>query len=240
MIKHSSNLFEIQIPCEDFFVSCFIILDEEKVIIVDSGSSSEDVDKYIKQGIENLKLTPTDLIISHQHFDHAGGKKRLLEIYSNINLHEFDNSFLSHQYKDISHNVTLAFYPGHTKNCLAVILKTENILLSLDCLEFFGVGRYGLDLEDISSYFNTLKQIEKEEFSKIIASHCFVPCGQVFNGSEEIDKAISTCYSLTMELISFVKNHLNDSNRKIVTIFNKIKNLPPIDEQIVINIKQNM
>ena len=113
MIKHTDYLFEIQIPCEDFYVASFIVVDDNQVIIVDSGCSKKDVDKYIIPALDELNLKPTDLVISHTHFDHIGGMTRILNHFKHIKLHTYNDSYLNNPLQYISKNVAINYYPGH-------------------------------------------------------------------------------------------------------------------------------
>ena len=83
IIKINENIHKITIPYKDIFTTVLTVKTPDGVLVFDAASYDEDVDNYILPMLDELKIIKEDvkyIFISHNHKDHAGALKRLLEV----------------------------------------------------------------------------------------------------------------------------------------------------------------
>ena len=66
--------------------NCYLIIKNQKCIIVDPGDEFE----KIKNKIDTLKLNPIKVLITHHHFDHVGALDDIMKSYK-IDMIDFNN-----------------------------------------------------------------------------------------------------------------------------------------------------
>ena len=145
--------------------NCYIVIHEEtkECFIIDPGASA----KQLADRIRNEELVPTAILLTHGHFDHAGGAEELAKAFGiKIYAHEAEESTLKYPDKNVSwmvgksetyradvflkdeQEIELAgmkikvFHtPGHTEGGCCYYLLEEGILFSGDTLFAGSVGR---------------------------------------------------------------------------------------------------
>lgn len=100
-------------------------------------------DSYIIEEIETLstgvgKKRVEQIILTHEHFDHAGGLKKIKEVYkptviafskmSGIDIQAYDGM----KVKLGDSEATLLYTPGHSNDSLSIYCEKEQILFSGD------------------------------------------------------------------------------------------------------------
>lgn len=169
-----------------YAVNCYIVYNEEnKGFIVDPGGSSEDIIKFL----EDEKIIPEFIVLTHGHGDHIGAINDLKEIY-NIPIYasEKEVELLADNVMNLSSSIPpykpfefkadkllkdeeiLNFYgtdlkiietPGHTVGSICIIM--ENVIFSGDTLFKSSVGRSDLPTGnpmDISASMKKLKNLD--------------------------------------------------------------------------------
>lgn len=169
-----------------YAVNCYIVYNEEnKGFIVDPGGSSEDIIKFL----EDEKIIPEFIVLTHGHGDHIGAINDLKEIY-NIPIYasEKEVELLADNVMNLSSSIPpykpfefkadkllkdeeiLNFYgtdlkiietPGHTAGSICIIM--ENVIFSGDTLFKSSVGRSDLPTGnpmDISASMKKLKNLD--------------------------------------------------------------------------------
>ena len=122
------------------------LIKDEEVTVVDPGDSEPVITL-----LQEKNLTLSNVIITHHHFDHTGGIKKLSEIYdcdiygpSEGHIQGINKPIKDNQEFVISNTVFKAFAtPGHTLDHLSYFVDQENepFLLSGDTLFSGGCGR---------------------------------------------------------------------------------------------------
>lgn len=140
--------------------------------VVDPGMSSEEGTKDLVDFLENHKLTPDAILLTHGHFDHVWGVEKLLARYKvPVYLHPLDKdimdkmtgtspsaqsfSFLKHDFPTVDLEdeevVTTAgtswkviHTPGHTPGGVCFYSADNSLLLSGDTLFAGSIGRTDL------------------------------------------------------------------------------------------------
>ena len=198
------GLFRLLIPFEDaIMTTVYVVCGEDGVTLIDSATHPSDVEDFILPALEHLGIHTSDvrcLLLTHAHGDHAGGAEHLLECLPNavlrapfdVGLPRFskicDGEHPTHRLKAVS-------LPGHTRDSMAFLDLPTGTLLSGDCLQLFGVGKYrsGIGYPDL--YRRSVERLRGMELSQIVAAHEYDPLGSIARGKEEIEAYLSTCLS---------------------------------------------
>ncbi len=185
------GIYRLKIPFETIYTSVFLVLGENKLILVDCASSSSDVDEYIVPALSEKGYTISDvdvLVLTHRHGDHSGGKSRILSLSPNIEV-----VTTARQLCDDIYTYPLA---GHTKDCIGVLDMRTCTLISGDGLQGAGVDRFRCYTEDRSAYEKTLAAVRQDaRIENIIFSHAYEPWkNDVAIGRDAVDSCVSACF----------------------------------------------
>lgn len=167
------------LPVGAIGTNCYIYAaDSGECMIIDPGAQPEKIAKYI---IEH-NLIPVKILITHGHYDHIGGVKKLLSIFENlvVAIGENDEEMLTDTSKSLAsirnssqnefiihgaeklrdgdviiwsgEDITVMETPGHTKG--GVIYISGGVIFSGDTLFRDDIGRCDLAGGD----YNVMKQ----------------------------------------------------------------------------------
>lgn len=121
--------------------NCYILENNEETLIIDPG------DDFYKIK-ENINKKVVGVLITHNHFDHVGALKEILNYY---NIQVFDKDNLSKGLNNIGlFNFEVTYNPGHTKDSISFIF--DNIMFSGDFIFEGTIGRC-----DLGGDFNIMK-----------------------------------------------------------------------------------
>lgn len=193
------GIYRLRVPFEGIYTSVFLIQSGEKNILVDCATTDADVDTCIVPALDALGLHLTDvnvLVLTHLHDDHAGGKKRILELTPDIevvtSLCQLDDEICT--------------YPmaGHTKDSIGVLDMRTHTLISGDGLQGAGVDKYRCYTKVPDAYLETLARIEADEkIENILFSHAYEP----WNADRAIGRnAVELC-------LEACKNYVKESKQ---------------------------
>lgn len=157
--------------------NCYIVFDDKskQCAIIDPGGEFHKINKVI----DDLKLKPQMIIVTHGHIDHIGAIDKFnLPVY----VHKSDAQFLTDPRKNLSHFFALPLVskseikkvedkdkikfddicfevihtPGHTPG--GMCLKLGNILFSGDTLFYQGIGRADFEYGSEDELFKSIKE----------------------------------------------------------------------------------
>ncbi len=163
-------------------VNCYIVSDtKNNCWVIDPGNES----KKILDALENEKLTPTKILLTHGHFDHIEAVSRLKQIFPDIKvyIHSEDIPFLTNSrvwetylgrplidatYDEIVNegdvinegtlSATVLSTPGHSPGSVCYLM--DNNLFSGDTLfAYGGIGRTDLWNSSASAMRTSLKKL---------------------------------------------------------------------------------
>lgn len=189
--QEKDGIYRLRVPFENLYTSVFLIITNQGNALVDCATTDSDVDEIIFPALKALKLTFKDiayLILTHNHGDHAGGLKRVLEYNPNIEVVQ--------KVCDLSlDGITLCALKGHTLDCIGVLDMRTNTLISGDGLQGAGVGKYRCFLESKEEYVKTIERLQNDErIENILFSHEYEPWYQaVAVGREQVKKVLHDC-----------------------------------------------
>lgn len=162
--------------------NCYLIYNENNVLIVDPGNDATN----IKKEIASLKVTPTAILITHAHYDHIGALEEVRNTYDiPVYISHIEQSWLSDatlnfsglmHHDDISdivcqpaefefenyHDYTLGDMtfkvvptPGHSPGSLSFIFDT--FVITGDALFSGSIGRTDLPFGDSQTLLHSIQ-----------------------------------------------------------------------------------
>ncbi len=145
----------------DNYIWC--VNDRNHAMVVDPGDAAP-VIKYIEQ----RKLTLTDILITHHHWDHVGGLDELIKAYpkvrvfgpNNPKIHQIEYSLAEGErvelpYFDLSFDVLQT--PGHTLD--HIVYKNNELIFCGDTLFSGGCGRMFEGTPEV--FYESLQKLAK-------------------------------------------------------------------------------
>lgn len=160
--------------CNPFQENCYVVSDEtNEAVIIDCGAYDQAERKAITRYIEEKKLKPVHLLVTHAHIDHNFGNNTIYEAFGLKPEVEADDeqliNMLPQQAQAIagveldykmppvgkylretdtisfgSHTFTLLHTPGHTPGGVFYYCKEEKVAFSGDTLFRGSIGRTDL------------------------------------------------------------------------------------------------
>lgn len=176
IIQIDSNTWSI----EDGFVRFFLLVGEDKALMIDSGVNSPDAAQIAK----TLTDKPVILLNTHGDGDHTSGTAGFDKIY----MHEFDyidgdiatrfpeTELVKVKDGDVidlgNRTLKLIHIPGHTRGSIAILDISKRVLYSGDSVSKAHIYMFGPKREP-QSYAKSLDKLIsiKDEYDYIYASH---------------------------------------------------------------------
>lgn len=189
--KETDGIYRLRVPFDNIYTSVFLIIANEKRILVDCATTSDDVDGYIVPALTELGYTLSDvdiIVISHKHGDHAGGLERVMALAPEIEVVKGVEVVLA----DGISTYSLA---GHTVDCIGVLDERTATLITADGLQGAGVDKYRCSIKYRTAYIETLEKIKTDERVKnLLFSHAYEPWNKDrICGRSEVLVCLSDC-----------------------------------------------
>ena len=206
--KISDGLYRLRVPFEDITTSVYFFLNDKGAVIIDSATYPSDADEYIIPAMNELGISVKDvkvLALTHIHSDHAGGIERLSYLIPNAKvMAPFEMNvpnFLRIMDQDMFLDELMAIrLPGHSKNSVGYLDIRTNTLLSGDCLQLLGIGKYRDGIAYPELYISSVKRLKCMDIKRIVAAHEYDPLGSVAEGESEVENYLNMCIDIASEL----------------------------------------
>lgn len=189
--RETEYIYRLKIPFDNLYTSVFLVLTESGNVLVDCGATAQDVDGYILPALLEKGLALSDIryvVLTHKHGDHAGGKRRVLEINPALRIiNQINEDFLN--------GVTVYEMKGHTLDCVGLLDERSGTLIAGDGLQGAGVKKYRCALESKEEYLKTIERIRKDERVKsVLFSHAYEPWykDSAF-GRAQVERCLQDC-----------------------------------------------
>ena len=198
--KIDNGLFRLYVPFEELATAVFFAVCSDGAAIIDSATTAEDVENYIIPAMNELGIAVEDvrcIALTHRHTDHAGGARRLSELLPNARLYSPEP--VKTEYIPVSDGDVLPCrlramaLSGHTSGCVGYVHCDSGTLISGDCLQLFGIGKYRNGVGYPELYRQSVERVRRLELTRIVASHEYDPLGSTANGREEIERFLDIC-----------------------------------------------
>lgn len=243
------GIYRLKIPFENIYTSVFALENNGRYIIFDSASGDDDSYNYIIPAIKEMGFYPEYLICSHTHSDHSGGINALSKSFPNASVMAFsdqikpigkelysltDGEILLDRYKILN-------LKGHSDDSAGILDIEENILISADCLQLYGITKYGTGVAMPAEYMNTLDRVRALGLNGLITSHEYVPLGSLAFGNESVIKYLDTCADAVRLIVNTIKQNSAASAEELSKIYtSEHKDLPTVNAWVFSNITKAM
>ena len=189
-IKEREGIYRLKVQYTTVYTSIFLIETEVGDFLVDTASYDEDIDTCLIPALREMSKSLEGLsgiVITHDHFDHSGGLKRIREYAPSIRVIT--------GICEISEGIETYPMAGHTEDAIGVFDGRTNTLISGDGLQGAGVDKYRTSAPFKDEYLKTIERIKKDErIENILFSHAYEPWFKdgVF-GREAVISAVEKC-----------------------------------------------
>lgn len=144
--------------------NCYLIINNNKCIIVDPGDESE---KIINK-IQELNLSPIAIFVTHYHFDHIGALEDIKREY-NIKVYDYkDYENDDKLYKVDDFEFKIIDTKGHKEDLVTFYFPNENIMFVGDFIFKNNIGRCDLAGGNFSEMLKSIEKIKKYPKDTII------------------------------------------------------------------------
>ena len=203
----AQGIFRIKVPFEDLFTTVYVYACDEGVALIDSATYPTDVDNYIVPALNEAGISKEKikfLLLTHNHGDHTGGINRLKEVFPDALIGatfetELKNNVLLTDGQVVLGDLQTILLPGHTTHSAGYFdLKTKT-LLSGDCLQLKGIGKYRNGICYPGLYINSCEKLKNTDIKRIVAAHEYDPLGSIADGEIAVKKYLDTCIEICLE-----------------------------------------
>lgn len=205
----AEHLYRVRVPFEDLTTTVYVAIYEQGVAIIDSATYARDADHYILPALSELDIASRQikvLALTHAHADHSGGLSRLSELFPNAEIRALEQlpypAYRSLADGDILlGGLQVLHLPGHTRKSVGYLDLRTKTLLSGDCLQLSGIGKYRNGIGYPELYLESIEKARSMDISRIVASHEYDPLGSLAEGKEAVKTYLDTCAEIARVLL---------------------------------------
>lgn len=254
IMKMNENIHRITLPYKDIFTTVYTVKTDKGVLLFDAGSYNTDLDEHIQPMLDALNITAQDLkciFISHNHKDHAGGLRPIIERYPNavilsrsprlaedyadykVEAHEDGDAVL-----DVLQIVTI---PGHTKDSAAILDKRTNTMISGDCLQLYGIfgsDDWASNITHPALHLEVLAKLRTMEIDNIYTAHDYHPYGFKHEGKAAVEKVLIACEEPLTLVKILLENNPDLDDEQIRLKYNASGAIPTLRVSVVSAVRQ--
>jgi glyoxylase-like metal-dependent hydrolase (beta-lactamase superfamily II) len=234
----SDRLYRLRVPFEDLYTSVFLIHRAEGDLLADTATTQRDVEQYILPALYAGGFSPTDIFVSHNHGDHAGGLPYLAAALPMVTLHMVEPAGLSlslaartrriKEGDSLGTGIAVWQMPGHTAEMAGLYDTESGTLLSFDGLQLYGVGRYGTIVSDMPAYLATLARVARSGVKRIVAAHAYVGGGAVAEGDAAVQAYLTACRAALDDIAAFALRSDDLDPAALAAAWRQARSLPPV------------
>ncbi len=194
------GLYRLCVPFEEIYTSVFLLRTGAGDILLDGAASAQDARRYVLPALKAMGARPVLIVRSHSHGDHSGGVEELAAHFPQAQIALAEDGFPDNgKYRRLyDGDVLLERFQvlnlkGHTDDCVALFDLCSRTLLSGDCLQAGGIGKYGVSFTDPAAYLQSVERVRRLDPAHIVAAHAFVPYGFRATGAEGVRAYLDAC-----------------------------------------------
>ena len=189
-IEEREGIYRLRVQYITVYTSIFLLETELGDLLVDTASYNEDIDTCLLPALGEMNKSISELyavVITHDHFDHSGGLKRILEYAPGLRVITGIG--------EISKWISTYPMAGHTEDSIGVFDSRTNTLISGDGLQGAGVDKYRTSVPFKEEYLKTLERIKNDgRIENILFSHAYEPWFKdSVLGREAVISAVEKC-----------------------------------------------
>lgn len=248
-IQITENIYRATAPYKDIFTTMYLVKTPAGALLFDTASFDSDAKEYTLPFLTELLKTSDDLkfiFISHNHLDHAGGLSELIKSYPNATIvsrcprlkEKFDgHPFICPEDGDtLLEFLKVVTIPGHTADSEAILDTRDNILITGDCLQLYGIFGSGLWASNINfpdEHKSAVEKVRKMNLDRIVTAHDYHPYGYDYNGNENVNRALDACIDALLMIKKLIADNPSLDDDAISELFSNNGALPNIAPRIV-------
>lgn len=223
----SDGIYKLNFPYADGFTGVLALEADGRWLLMDFGAKDADGRDYILPAIRRLGFVPECLVCSHTHEDHVGGVRCIADAFPNAKL-----LFLSPDYRLDGREIERASegmlllgryrvvaLRGHASDELGLFDTRTRVLVCGDALQLYGIGGYGLNLDDPRAYAETLDRLAADPPDGLICSHEYEPYGSTAFGAAAVGRYLDTCKDGLFRTVKAIRDCESDDYAAIGAIF---------------------
>ena len=247
--KITENIYRTTSPYKDIFTTMYLIKTPAGALLFDAASFDTDAEEYTIPFLTELGVTAEDLkyvFISHNHLDHAGGLSALVKHCPNTVIvsrcprlkEKFEgHPFLCPEECDtLLDTLKVVTIPGHTADCEAILDTRDNIMITGDCLQLYGIFGSGLWASNINlpdDHVAAVEKVRNMKVDRIVTAHDYHPYGYDYSGNEKVNQALDACVSALLRVKELISANPDLDDEAISELFCDGGKLPNIAPRVV-------
>ncbi len=245
----TENIYRTTLPFKDVYTTIYALKTSDGAILFDTGSCNEDVVLRIKPFLQELEIGPKELkyvFISHNHSDHTGGLKGLLELYPEVTVltrsYKLQERYAEYRTEriedgqrilDVYQVVTIE---GHTRDCAALLDTRSKTLVSGDSLQAYGLrgsGAWAAHIIYPAEYMEAIEKVRKLDIQRIVSAHDYDPHGYRAEGEAAVLKNLDDCITPLRNMQKLILEFPNLDDMAIQEKYNYDPELPKVHNKVI-------
>ena len=249
MITINENIHKITLPYKDIFTTVCTLETEDGVLLFDAASFPEDAEGYILPMLEKLGVGEKELkyiFISHNHNDHAGALRELLERFPDVTVLSRSKALKEKypEYKVYAPGdgevflkvLRVVTIPGHTEDSAAILDTRSNTLVTGDCLQLYGIfgsGAWGANISLPVEHIEAVEKVRALGVDAVCTAHDYHPCGTFAKGEAEVNRMLDSCLEPIETVKRLVRENPGKEDAEIGVLYNSMAELPRLNTKLV-------
>lgn len=254
MEKLSEHICRMTCPYKTIFTTVWTLRTDEGVVLIDAASYDHDAVENILPFLDFAGVKKEEIkyvFITHNHTDHAGGLKGLLQELPGVTVVSRSQK-LAETYPDttfinpddgamLTDCLQVVAIPGHTADCAAILDKRTNTLLSGDCLQLYGiVGNedWACNIHLTGEYFAAVEKVRAMKVGQLLTAHDYYPTGYRADGEAAVEKALDDCLEPLKMIGQLIRENPELDDEAIRAKFNAIAGLPTAKLHVISGVRK--